>query len=114
MRESAHCLGPEDSHESGQHEGLDPRLLGNVTNLGRELCTVAFITNHRRLDRRFPGACQRPTVTDIADHEPEPGDPGIDQGLEVAPGAAGKNCEVDCGLLSRPAGGRLSLTGARR
>ena len=113
-RESPHGLRPEDSHESGQHEGLRPRLLGDVTNLLRELDTVAFIPNHRRLDRRFPSTGQRPTVSYIADHKLETWNPGVDQCLEVAPGAAGKNCEVDCGLLSRPAGGRLSLTGARR
>ncbi len=112
--ESPHGLRPENSHESGQHEGLDPRLVGNVTNLLREPGTVAFITNHRRLDRRFPSAGQRPTVGHIADHEPETWNPGVDQCLEVATGAAGKNCEVDCGLLSRPTGGRLSLTGAGR
>lgn len=92
IREAAYGLGAENSHKSGQHEGLDPRLIGHVTNLLGEPCPVTVITNHRRLDRRFPGACERSAVPDIADHKPEPWKPVVDQGLEVAAGAAGENC----------------------
>lgn len=99
IRKAAYGLGAEDSHESGEHQGLDPGLIGHVTNLLGEPCSVTAMTDHRRLDRRFPSACKRAAVSDIADHEPETWKPVVDQGLEVAAGAAGENCEVDCGLL---------------
>ena len=99
IREAIYGLGAENSHESGQHEGLDPRLVGHIADLLREPRPVTAMTNYRRLDQRFPGACQRSAVSDIADHEPEPCKPVVDQGLEVAAGAAGENCEVDYGLL---------------
>ena len=99
VREAADGLGAEDPHKSGEHQGVDPGLIGHVTNLLGENCPVTAITNHRRRDRRFPSAGQRPAVFDIADHQPETRQPVVDQGLEIAAGAAGENCEVDCGLL---------------
>ena len=40
------CLGPENSHEPGQHQGLDASGLGNIANLLRKPSSVTTVRNH--------------------------------------------------------------------
>lgn len=95
VRKAGDSRGAEDSHEASEHQRLSSRCLGDPADLLGELGPVTPILNHRGRDGGRSSPLERETSFDIADEQPETGNPGVDEGLKVGAGAAGENREFD-------------------
>ena len=81
VRKASDSLGAEDSHEAGEHQRLSSGRLGDPADLPGELGPVTPILNNRGRDGGRPSSLERETSFDIADEQPETGNPGVDEGL---------------------------------
>ena len=81
VRKAGDSRGAEDSHEASEHQRLSSRCLGDPADLLGELRPITPIFNNRGRNIGCPSPLERKTSFDIADEQPEAGNPVVDEGL---------------------------------